>query len=137
MKHIQESAVNTVAPPLITVEKLRDHFRHKYQLNETQVEIMIESSSKSLKQGLVQLVQIIDRERSVEGMRAIYHGFKGLFLNMGEREWAEYTKEMEQKLLAGEQLDHGVIAEKLRLGMAEVLAYCGTDDVNPLRKGES
>ncbi|NTW87774.1 MAG: hypothetical protein HGB26_01305 [Desulfobulbaceae bacterium] len=137
MRHDQEPAIQKSAPPFITVGNLRDHFRHTYKLNEAQVETMIRSSSKSLEQGLAQLVDVLSREEPVEGLGAIYHGLKGLFLNMGEKEWAAYTKELEQKLSAGEQLDHGVIAEELRQGMGVVLAYCGTADVGSVQEGES
>jgi hypothetical protein len=137
MRHDQEPAIQKSAPPFITVGNLRDHFRHTYKLNEAQVETMIRSSSKSLEQGVAQLVDVLSREEPVEGLGAIYHGLKGLFLNMGEKEWAAYTKELEQKLSAGEQLDHGVIAEELRQGMGVVLAYCGTADAGSVQEGES
>jgi hypothetical protein len=137
MKHDQEPAIKKSIPPLITVGKLRDHFRHKYKLNEAQVELMIMSSSKSLEQGLAQLVEVLARVEPVESLGAVYHGLKGLFLNMGEQEWAAYTKEVEQKLSAGELLDHGEIAKKLRQGMGGVLAYCGTADSGPAQEGES
>jgi hypothetical protein len=116
------------SPTAVTLVKLRNHFRQKYQLNEMQVELMVESSCKSLKQGLARLTAVFSGDEPVAGIEALFHGFKGLFLNMGEAEWAAYTKEIERKLLAGEQIDHTMINGILRYGVAEVLAYRGTSD---------
>ncbi len=93
-----------------------------------QVELMVESSCKSLKQGLARLTAVFSGDEPVAGIEDLFHGFKGLFLNMGEAEWAAYTKEIERKLLAGEQIDHTMINGILRYGVAEVLAYRGTSD---------
>ena len=121
--------VMDISPPAaVTLVNLRDHFRQKYQLNEMQVELMVESSGKSLEQGLARLTGDFSGDEQVAGLEELFHGFKGLFLNIGEAEWAAYTKEIERKLLAGEQLDRPMIAAILRHGVAEVLAYRGTND---------
>ena len=127
-KDDRDTAMGVSSPSVMTLVKLREHFRKKYQLNQMQVEFMVESSCKSLEQGLAILTGVFSGDASVTGLEALFHGFKGLFLNMGEAEWAAYTKEIEQKLLAGEQLDHEMIAGILRHGAAEVLAYRGTND---------
>ena len=121
----QDQKIGMLAPTPITLVKLRDHFSNKYKLTEPQVEIMVVSSSKSLEQGLEHLLEVLAGEQSVERLGAIYHGLKGLFLNMGEPEWAAFTKEIEQKMLVGEELDHKRIVGKLQHGVAEVLSYCG------------
>ncbi|MFH0783822.1 MAG: hypothetical protein V2B20_17960 [Pseudomonadota bacterium] len=124
-RHNQDSSLCVSAPSCITLARLRNHFRQKYRLSEPQVETMVVSSSKSLKQGLENLKRFLAGDKSVEGPAAIYHGFKGLFLNMGEAEWAAFTKDIEQKLSAGEQLDHSIIAGILRQGSVEILSYVG------------
>jgi hypothetical protein len=125
------------APPPVTVVKLRQHFRDKYLLTDPQVELMVESSSKSLEQSFGNLAEAISSDDlTVDRLKAVYHGLKGVLLNMGEPEWAAYTREIEQKVLAGETLDHSLIVKVLRDGMVEVLTYCGTPDAGP-QKGAS
>lgn len=116
------------SPTPITLVRLRDHFSTKYKLTEKQVEIMIVSSSKSLEQGLAHLQDELGKEAPDERLGAIYHGFKGLFLNMGEEDWAAFTKEIEEKILAGEQSDHKKNLRTLHQGVVEILSYCGTSD---------
>ncbi len=135
-KHDQDAISGSSIPACITLVKLREHFKEKYKFTEPQVELMVVSSCKSLEQGLAHLLGFLAGEASVQGrgLKAIYHGFKGLFLNMGEPEWAAYTKEIERKLLADEHLDHKTIAGILRHGVAEVLAYGGTTDATPTKR---
>ncbi|MBU1568634.1 MAG: hypothetical protein KJ630_23775 [Proteobacteria bacterium] len=87
---------------------------------------MVVSSSRSLEQGLAHLHEVLAGGESIERLGAIYHGLKGLFLNMGEPEWAVFAKEIEQKILVDEQLDHKEIAKILHHGVVEVLTYYGT-----------
>jgi hypothetical protein len=132
----RETMLGVVTPAPVTLIKLREHFRCKYNLNESQVEIMVVSSSKSLKQGLDHLAAAFSQEQSEEQLRAIYHGMKGLLLNMGETEWAAYTREIEKKLLLNKKLDHGVIAGIMRNQMVDVLTYCRAMNAG-LKKDES
>ncbi len=134
-EHDQHAVFGASAPSCITLVRLRNHFRQKYKLSEPQVETMVVSSSKSLDHGLENLKRFLAGDKSVEGPSAIYHGFKGLFLNMGEADWAAYTRNIEQKLLAGEQLDHSVISGILRHGSEEILSYVGLIEAG-LSKGE-
>ncbi len=126
LEHVPK--IGMLAPKPISVARLRDHFSDTYKLTEPQVEIMVVSSSKSLEQGFAHFSEVFAAEGRVERLSAIYHGLKGLFLNMGEHEWAAYAKEIEQKILAGEELDHKKIVRELQLGVDEVLCYCGTTD---------
>jgi len=103
--------------PVVTLERLRHHFREKYQLKEEQVDLMLQSSAQSLQHGLERLVTANDDQDFV----SLYHGLKGLFLNMGEGEWADYIRAIEGRLKSREELDHLAIAKVLRRGVAEVL----------------
>ncbi len=126
LEHIPTTSM--LAPPPIALVRLRDHFRDTYKLTGPQVEIMVVSSSKSLEQGFAHLSEVLAAGEQIERLHAFYHGLKGLFLNMGEPEWAAYAKEIEQKMLAGEELDHKRIVGELQCGVDEVLCYCGTTD---------
>lgn len=134
-EHDQDLFLGVTVPSCITLLRLRNHFRQKYNLSELQVETMMVSSSKSLEHGLENLKKFLAGDTSAEGPAAIYHGFKGLFLNMGEAEWAAYTKSIEQRLLAGELLDHSKIVGILRHGSEEILNYVGLIEAG-LSKGE-
>ena len=103
--------------PFVTVERLRRHFREKYLLKQPQVDLMLQSSAQSLEQGLERLAA----SAGCQELIGVYHGLKGLFLNMGEGAWADYVREIEGRLKNGEELDHLAIAEVLRQGVAEVL----------------
>ena len=97
---------------------------------------MVTSSSKSLEQGLAQLTEVRSEADSITRLCGIYHGLKGVLLNMGEPEWAAYTKEIERQVMTGEKLDHGRIAIVLQRGVFEVLAYCGATDAGLMKSCE-
>lgn len=92
-------------------------------LNETQVETMLVSSSKSLKQALSSAHDILAGTQPEARFTLVFHGLKGLLLNMGEAEWAAYTKELEKRLKDGEQVDYAAAVETLEKGMAAILSY--------------
>jgi hypothetical protein len=107
--------------PEVTLSRLRKHFRENFLLKEPQVELMLHSSAQSLLHGFERLaVGAEPSERQT--LIGVYHGLKGLFLNMGENDWAEYTRKIEEKLREGSELDHQSIATVLRRGMVEILA---------------
>ena len=112
----------TTPTPLV-LDRLRDHFRRTYMLNETQVETMLISSSKSLNQALASAHDILEGTEPEARFTLVFHSLKGLLLNMGEAEWAAYTKELEKKLTDGEQVDYAAAVEILKKGMAMILDY--------------
>lgn len=83
---------------------------------------MLHSSAQSLLYGLERLATICADPPERQALIGIYHGLKGLFLNMGENEWAEYTRKIEEKLREGREVDHHSIVTVLRRGMVEILA---------------
>jgi hypothetical protein len=106
----------------VTLSQLRRHFRENFLLKEPQVELMLHSSAQSLQHGFERLAEVCAETSERQALIAVYHGLKGLFLNMGENEWAEYTRKIEEKLREGKELDHQSIATVLRRGMVEILA---------------
>lgn len=120
-----------VAPPPVSLAGLREHFRKVYGLNDSQVDLMLESSSKSLHQALANAHDILSGPPADKhGMAAVFHSLKGLLLNMGEEEWASFTKEVEDRL-AGEEV-RGLakkVVEELEIGLAEVIAYGSEDKI--------
>lgn len=83
---------------------------------------MLHSSAQSLLYGFERLTAVCAGTSENQALIGIYHGLKGLFLNMGENDWAEYTRKIEEKLREGEELDHQSIVTVLRRGMVEILA---------------
>lgn len=117
----------------VRLSKLRSHFKKAYLLEDDQVEIMIESSSKSMIRVLEDGNDVIEiLKGSASGLvknnedqcRKVFHSLKGLLLNMGESEWAAYAKDLEAeyKNLNYKQVQNSI--EELKTGMAEVVGYC-------------
>jgi hypothetical protein len=119
------SADGRPTPAPLVMSKLRDHFRLTYLLNETQVETMVVSSSKSLEHAFSSVGEILREEEPEKRLVAFFHGLKGLLLNMGATEWASYTRAIEEQLAAGEQLDYAKIIEIMERGLVEILSYGG------------
>lgn len=112
-----------IVPMPLVLEKLRDHFRRTYLLSETQVETMMISSSKSLKQAIGGAHEILKEKEQEARFTLLFHSLKGLLLNMGEAEWAAYTKELEEKLKNGEQVDYAAAIGIIEKGLVEILLY--------------
>ena len=113
------------APAPLVISKLRNHFRQTYMLNEAQVETMLMSSSKSLEQALSSAEEILKEKEPAHGMVGFFHGLKGLLLNMGEAEWASYTKVVEDRLAVGERIDYARVLGVIEKGLADILSYGG------------
>ena len=104
--------------PEITQERLRQHFREQYLLKEPQIDLMLQSAAQSLQHGLKGLAEAEEHQALI----AIYHGLKGLFLNMGEAAWADYIRTIEGRLKGGETLDHQAFSAILRRAVDEILS---------------
>jgi HPt (histidine-containing phosphotransfer) domain-containing protein len=107
-------------PAPIKVETLRQHFRTVYKLNEEQINLMIASSSRSLRSAFQSFDEISDDEDIYKKIMMISHSIKGLLLNMGQPEWAECAKEIEDAAKMGEDRDYKEMVQRLRLGMQEL-----------------
>lgn len=119
-------------PQPVTLPKLREHFKVAYQLEDDQVEVMLQSSSRSIIKVLAESEVFLDSIKlqisgggsSCEELcRKFFHSLKGLFLNMGEGEWALYAKQLEAeyRTLSHEDLLKNIA--KIRNGMAEIVGY--------------
>lgn len=116
-------AINTPAPLQLT--KLRNHFKTVYGFNGTQVEVMLKSSAQSLVQAIGNTHELLEKEHQQEHLVAVFHGLKGLFLNMGENEWAAFSREIEQRLKSGRGCDCSKIVTDLEDGLKDILIYGG------------
>lgn len=116
-------ATDVALPLPLVLDRLRDHFRRTYILNETQVEAMLVSSSQALKQALASAYEALQGTEREARFAFIFHGLKGLLLNMGEAEWAAYTRELEKKLTDKEQVNYAAAVDILEKGMAAILWY--------------
>ncbi len=103
-------------PPPLNLENLRNHFRNIYKLNDEQVEFMIKSASQSLQTALTSAEQALASENHGAELALVSHGLKGLFLNLGERDWAALAKAMEMAAKKGEVYDYAAVVEKIRQG---------------------
>jgi len=111
-------------PAAITLADLRRHFKETYGLSPAQIDVMVESSSKSLAQAFSQAIAAINTADPRPELAPVFHGLKGLFLNMGENEWAAFAREVEQRLKKQEPCDFTMVIEEMQAGLSEILFYC-------------
>jgi len=109
-------------PPPLNLENLRNHFRNIYKLKDEQVEFMIKSASLSLQTALTSAEQALASENLGAELALVSHSLKGLFLNLGEREWAALARAMEMAAKNGEVYDYAAVVEKIRLGVFIAMA---------------
>jgi len=110
-------------PAPVTIAGLKNHFHTTYQLGENQVELMVNSSRKSLDKILTEARTALHSDNIPVEMVSVGHSLKGLLLNMGEPEWAEVARELEKSARAGEVRDYAALVALLTEGLATVLAY--------------
>ena len=116
-------------PDPVSIETLRKHFRDVYSLTDPQVEIMLESSSRSVRQALDEVHPLLsDPELSVASLKPFFHGLKGLLLNMGESEWAEVARSLENMVEEGQLEDPAGVIRVLSSGLQAVGEYCKEED---------
>jgi hypothetical protein len=115
-------AILTPAP--VRLANLQGHFKERYGFNSSQTEVMLTSSSKSLLEAFSNATESLKRESSGEQLVMVFHGLKGLLLNMGENDWAAFARDVEQKLQKGIPVDCERIIAELQAGMADILFYC-------------
>jgi hypothetical protein len=110
-------------PPPVDLPCLRTHFRTAYKLDDTQVELMVQSSAKSLNIALAAAAEAMKGDDIHELMCQVGHSLKGLLLNMGQPEWAGVAKRIEGSAKEERECDYSALLETIRLGLAEVIDY--------------
>jgi len=111
-------------PAAVSLSTLCNHFKETYGLSPAQVEVMVESSSRSLMQAFSQATAAMNTADPRQELAVVFHGLKGLLLNMGESDWAAYARETEQRLKKGEPCDYTRVLEELQDGMSAILFNC-------------
>ena len=112
------------APAPISLVNLRRHFKEVYGFNTSQIDVMVESSSKSLVQAFGNAAEALGEIDPQEKLILVFHGIKGLFLNMGENDWAAFAREVEQRLKTGIPCDFNRVVAEMQTGMSDMLNYC-------------
>lgn len=110
-------------PPPVSIAVLKKHFKTTYQLGDSQVELMLQSSRKSLDKILTEAEVALQAEDVCSHLVSIGHSLKGLLLNMGESEWAAFAREFERAAREDESRDYATVIAQLNVGMAAVIAY--------------
>lgn len=100
---------------------LRKHFETVYRLDRNQVDLMLESSAKSLRITLGKLNNAIDNNQGYSEISRLGHSLKGLLLNMGEPEWAELARFIEKAAGAEQQEDYRGIVGGICRGVEQLL----------------
>lgn len=81
-------------PESVNVVTLQSYFKEKYELNDEEADTLVVSSSKSLLDFVAAAESMLEKSGhniSSEELAALLHRGKGLFLIMGQAEWALYT----------------------------------------------
>lgn len=119
-------------PQPLNLMKVRAHFRGEYQLSDEQAELMIQSSAKSIEKILGEsklLRAALGGEGSLpesqvsEVAKRFFHSLKGLFLNMGETDWADYARTLEADCTSTDLVTFDQGLAELTLGVAELVTY--------------
>lgn len=108
-------------PSPVKPSNLREHFATTYRLDANQVEIMLDSSAKSLENTLDELQKAIDDELGYAEISRLGHSLKGVLLNMGELEWAELARFIEKSAGAGKNEKYSELVNGLRKGVESFL----------------
>lgn len=83
---------------------------------------MVQSSAKSLIQAMENIDEFLAGEGSLQMLGLVFHNLKGVLLNMGEKEWADYFRIIERRL-AEEECDIGQVQDTMREGLTDILSY--------------
>lgn len=110
--------------PTVSLSRLRIHFKEGYNLNDEQVEKLIVSSSLSLQHAIVELELVINSERGGKAQQiSALHSLKGVFLNMGESQWAAQVKDIESEITTGTTCDLDIIMAEIKKKLVTILSY--------------
>lgn len=111
-----------ISPPPVTLAGLRSHFLTTYGLKEDQVELMVNSSRRSLEKIFNEAREAMGKDDVAATMVGVCHSLKGLLLNMGEPDWADMARMLEKAARDGKPVDFKMAMEQFHVGMTEVLA---------------
>lgn len=115
-------AENFSVPEPVLLENLRTHFHDAYRFNASQVEIMVQSSSKSLCQAMADIEEFLLTGKGYRLLCSVFHNLKGVSLNMGEDEWADFFRTIEKRIDSGEPCDIEKIRGTMIFGLKDVLS---------------
>ena len=110
-------------PNPVNLDRLRSHFREVYALTEPQIEVMLESSSRSVRQALEDVQPLLEENVSSKALKPFLHGMKGLLLNIGEVEWADRVREMERMAVENRLEEPQRAIALLETGLEEIRDY--------------
>ena len=108
-------------PSPVEPSNLREHFATAYRLDTNQIEIMLESSARSLENTLAALKKAIDDNHGYAEISRLGHSLKGVLLNMGESEWADLARLIEKSAGAEQQENYRELVDGLQKGVENFL----------------
>lgn len=113
-----------LVPASVGVTQLHNFFKKKYELDDGEAEILVLSSSQSLIDFITAAESILDnrgQEDSSEKLGALVHRGKGLFLVMGQEEWALYVTALNVNDLTTVYDNIQMIVDHVRQGFSDIL----------------
>ncbi len=119
---IQTEESATLSP--IRVDSLRCHFKITYKLKDGQIDLLLASSARSLKNTLTAAGEAFNSPNSFEILAHQAHTMKGLLLNMGEPAWASRARTIELSAIEKKELDYRELLDEIIEGVQDVLSLC-------------
>ncbi len=107
----------------VKIENLRRHFRDTYKLADEQIDLMLESSARSLQVTFAATEDAFSDKDFYEKVARHAHSMKGLLLNMGEKEWAAQARDIEVAALERVDVDFRKMIDKIHQGVLEVVGF--------------
>lgn len=115
-------------PGKVDVVSLKLFFKEKYELEDTQAEALVLSSCESLKELLAiarELLEKGDKKMPYDDIRAVVHRAKGLFLIMGQDEWALYTTTLKKSGVNKVYDNLVIVVNRIEQNFSEIIVLCG------------
>lgn len=114
-------------PQAVAVATLQNHFKKQYELNDGEVDTLVVSSSKSVIDFLTAAESMLgkgDQGVSSEELQALVHRGKGLFLVMGQEEWAMYVTALNER--DPETICDSIqqVVNHVRQGFSDIIIKC-------------
>jgi len=114
-------------PGKVDVSILHYHFQVKYELGEEQAEALVTSSCESLNDFLSEartLLAANGEDMEYEPIRGIVHRAKGLFLIMGQEEWAGYATSLKRSGNGKVHSNLQIVLANIERNFTDIILLC-------------
>jgi len=114
-------------PGKVDISLLHYHFQVKYELGEKQVEALVKSSCESLNDFLSEariLLASNGDDMEYEPIRCVVHRAKGLFLILGQEEWAGYVTSLKKSGRGKVHSNLQIVVTNIERNFRDIIVLC-------------